>query len=82
MAVDSISIKIPAGTYCCLLGPSGCGKTSVLRAIAGFEPVTAGEIRLNGEVVSSFLGPVSATHLWAALAVGVTYQNRRKLVTA
>ncbi|TIP97493.1 MAG: Fe3+/spermidine/putrescine ABC transporter ATP-binding protein, partial [Mesorhizobium sp.] len=27
-AVEDISLKIPAGTYCCLLGPSGCGKTS------------------------------------------------------
>ncbi len=36
-AVDTISLKIPAGTYCCLLGPSGCGKTSTLRMIAGHE---------------------------------------------
>ena len=27
-AVDAINLKIPAGSYCCLLGPSGCGKTS------------------------------------------------------
>ncbi|HWO46077.1 MAG TPA: ABC transporter ATP-binding protein, partial [Methylomirabilota bacterium] len=26
-AVDAINLKIPAGSYCCLLGPSGCGKT-------------------------------------------------------
>ncbi|MCH2241777.1 MAG: ABC transporter ATP-binding protein, partial [Aquabacterium sp.] len=35
-----------------LLGPSGCGKTTVLRAIAGFEPVAAGRILLGGEPVS------------------------------
>ena len=29
-AVDAINLKIPAGSYCCLLGPSGCGKTSHL----------------------------------------------------
>ncbi|MFN2428298.1 MAG: Fe3+/spermidine/putrescine ABC transporter ATP-binding protein, partial [Candidatus Binatia bacterium] len=28
LAVDDISLKIPAGRYCCLLGPSGCGKSS------------------------------------------------------
>jgi putative spermidine/putrescine transport system ATP-binding protein len=40
-AVDAISLKIPAGSYCCLLGPSGCGKTSTLRMIAGHETTTS-----------------------------------------
>ena len=30
LAVDGINLKIPAGTYCCLLGPSGCGKNDDL----------------------------------------------------
>ena len=34
-------------------GPSGCGKTTTLRAIAGLESVSAGEIRLNGEPVAT-----------------------------
>ncbi len=46
-AVDAISLKIPAGTYCCLLGPSGCGKTSTLRMIAGHESVSDGDIVLG-----------------------------------
>ncbi|MFZ1827376.1 MAG: ABC transporter ATP-binding protein [Candidatus Competibacteraceae bacterium] len=36
----------------CLLGPSGCGKTTLLRAIAGFEPVQRGSIRLEGVELS------------------------------
>ena len=51
--VDDLSLHISAGTLCCLLGPSGCGKTTVLRAIAGFEPVSGGEILLNGQRVSA-----------------------------
>src|SRR3954453_13433686 len=50
-AVDAINLKIPAGSYCCLLGPSGCGKTSTLRMIAGHETATSGDIivgRKNG----------------------------------
>jgi putative spermidine/putrescine transport system ATP-binding protein len=43
-AVDAINLRIPAGSYCCLLGPSGCGKTSTLRMIAGHESVTSGDI--------------------------------------
>src|SRR3954465_14939239 len=43
-AGDAINLKIPAGSYCCLLGPSGCGKTSTLRMIAGHESATSGDI--------------------------------------
>ncbi|MCP5140952.1 MAG: ABC transporter ATP-binding protein [Gammaproteobacteria bacterium] len=52
VVVRDLSFALDAGQITCLLGPSGCGKTTVLRAIAGFEPVQAGEIRLNGEVIS------------------------------
>ena len=45
-------LTLTRGTIACLLGASGCGKTSVLRSIAGFEPLIGGEILLNGEVVS------------------------------
>ena len=50
-AVDGVNIKIPNGSYCCLLGPSGCGKTTILRMIAGHEDPTAGEILIGGENV-------------------------------
>ena len=51
-AVHAISLKIPAGSYCCLLGPSGCGKTSTLRMIAGHESISEGDIRLGTKVVT------------------------------
>lgn len=50
--VHAISLELPRGQIGCLLGPSGCGKTTLLRAIAGFEGVMRGEIRLNDETVS------------------------------
>lgn len=53
VVVNDLSLAIRETTLNCLLGPSGCGKTTVLRAIAGFEPLRAGEILLNGRVVSS-----------------------------
>lgn len=49
VAVDNINLKIPAGTYCCLLGPSGCGKTTILRMIAGHETPTSGDVLIDGE---------------------------------
>ncbi|WP_306027984.1 ABC transporter ATP-binding protein [Stappia sp. MMSF_3263] len=51
-AVHAVSLKIPAGSYCCLLGPSGCGKTSTLRMIAGHESISSGDIRLGNTVVT------------------------------
>jgi iron(III) transport system ATP-binding protein len=51
--VDGLSMTLEAGEIVGLLGPSGCGKTTVLRAIAGFEPLRGGRIRLEGETVST-----------------------------
>ena len=52
LAVNNINLKIPAGTYCCLLGPSGCGKTSTLRMIAGHEEISEGDILLGNNIIN------------------------------
>ena len=51
--VKGLSFVLARGAIGCLLGQSGCGKTTALRCIAGFEPVTRGEIRLAGARVST-----------------------------
>ena len=52
VAVDSIGLRIPAGSYCCLLGPSGCGKSTTLRLIAGHDEPSDGEVLLKGRSVT------------------------------
>jgi putative spermidine/putrescine transport system ATP-binding protein len=52
VAVDAVNLKIPAGSYCCLLGPSGCGKTTTLRMIAGHEEVTEGDVILGADNIT------------------------------
>ncbi|HEY6262167.1 MAG TPA: ABC transporter ATP-binding protein [Nitrospiraceae bacterium] len=52
-AVQGISFVAREGEILCLLGPSGCGKTTILRAIAGFEPVRSGQLFLSGQLMSS-----------------------------
>jgi putative spermidine/putrescine transport system ATP-binding protein len=52
VAVDRVSLRIPHGSYCCLLGPSGCGKTTTLRMIAGHEAATEGDILIDGQNVT------------------------------
>ena len=52
-AVKKVSMGLEPGEIGCLLGPSGCGKSSLLRAIAGFEPVSSGTIHLHDQLISS-----------------------------
>ncbi len=52
IAVDAIDLRVPAGSYCCLLGPSGCGKTSTLRMIAGHESASEGDILIGSANVT------------------------------
>ena len=51
--VQDLSIEVNRGEIISLLGPSGCGKTTVLRAIAGFQPVHSGRIVLMQREVST-----------------------------
>jgi multiple sugar transport system ATP-binding protein len=52
LAVDGMTLEIPAGEFLVLLGPSGCGKTTALRLVAGLEEPTTGLIRIDGDVVN------------------------------
>jgi multiple sugar transport system ATP-binding protein len=52
-AVKGISLTVTDGEFMVLLGPSGCGKSSVLRMIAGLEPITSGTVAIDGKVVNA-----------------------------
>ncbi|HEY3249266.1 MAG TPA: ABC transporter ATP-binding protein [bacterium] len=52
MAVDDLTLEIPAGRLVTLLGPSGCGKTTTLRMIAGLEHPSAGLVWIGDEDVT------------------------------
>lgn len=69
--LEDVTLELPEGGVACLLGPSGCGKTSLLRAVAGFETLSGGEIRLAGTVVAN-----RQTHLPAEeRRVGMVFQD-------
>jgi len=51
-AVSGVTLGLPAGDIGVLIGPSGCGKTTLLRAVAGLEPVAAGRILVGRRLVS------------------------------
>ena len=48
-AVAGVDLDVARGEIVALLGPSGCGKSSLLRAIAGLEPLVAGKIAFDGD---------------------------------
>jgi NitT/TauT family transport system ATP-binding protein len=50
-AVHDVSLDVQEGEFVSIVGPSGCGKTTILNMIAGFIPLTGGEILLDGRPV-------------------------------
>jgi multiple sugar transport system ATP-binding protein len=51
-AVKDLNLEIADGEFMILVGPSGCGKSTALNMIAGLEDISAGELRIGGEVVN------------------------------
>ncbi|MGN8244119.1 ABC transporter ATP-binding protein [Cellulomonas soli] len=51
-AVDGVSLHVGTGEVVALLGPSGCGKSSLLRAVAGLEPLAGGQVSWDGVSVT------------------------------
>src|SRR3954468_12893954 len=51
-ALADIGLTAEDGEFLVLLGPSGCGKTTLLNMIAGLEPVSAGDILIDGRLVN------------------------------
>jgi NitT/TauT family transport system ATP-binding protein len=51
-AVQDVSLDVKQGEFVSIVGRSGCGKTTLLNMIAGFIPVTGGEILLDGRAIS------------------------------
>jgi multiple sugar transport system ATP-binding protein len=51
-ALADFSLDVEAGEFMVLLGPSGCGKTTALRILAGLDEPSAGEVLIDGQVVT------------------------------
>jgi ABC-type Fe3+/spermidine/putrescine transport system ATPase subunit len=90
-AVDRVSLEIGDGELFTLLGPSGCGKTTLLRTIAGFSAVDAGEIRFGERRIDGLppyarnIGMVFQNYaLWPHMTVrgNVTYGLRLRRLAA
>src|SRR5438034_1692046 len=47
--IHGVSISVADGEFVVFVGPSGCGKSTLLRMIAGLEPITGGDLVIDGE---------------------------------
>jgi multiple sugar transport system ATP-binding protein len=73
VAVNDLSLEIPAGSFFSLLGPSGCGKTTTMRLIAGLETPDAGRIWIGDRLV---FDAATATNVPPAnRKLGMVFQN-------
>lgn len=71
LVIEALSFQVERGEIVSLLGPSGCGKTTALRTVAGFEPLSAGHIEIEGQKVSAPGMTVPPEHR----SIGMVFQD-------
>jgi branched-chain amino acid transport system ATP-binding protein len=75
-ALDRVSLEVPAGEIVALVGANGAGKSSLIRAIAGIERPSSGEIRFKGGSLSGL-----APHEICDLGIGQVAEGRQVFPT-
>jgi ABC-type nitrate/sulfonate/bicarbonate transport system ATPase subunit len=58
VALESVSLSVPAGRFVSLIGPSGCGKSTIFNILAGLQRPTKGAVFIDGENITGHIGVV------------------------
>src|SRR5579883_423510 len=70
VALEDVSIKVPAGSFHALLGENGAGKSTLVKCIMGFYNADEGSILLNGREIE-----VNNPRDALAYGIGMVYQH-------
>jgi NitT/TauT family transport system ATP-binding protein len=70
VAVETLSLRIPAGQFLAILGPSGCGKSTLLRLIARLDRPTSGAVRVEDAATAVAESGAAAAGVGIAAAIG------------
>lgn len=84
IVIDDLSLRIARGEFVALLGESGCGKTTLLRALAGLDPIQGGRIEAprRPAVVFQEHRLLPWENLWRNVAVGLAGNGARARAAA
>jgi branched-chain amino acid transport system permease protein len=65
VAVNDVSFQVRAGEIIGLIGPNGAGKSTTFNLVTGVLPLTSGEVRYRGDVISVCRRARSSSAAWA-----------------
>ena len=71
--IKDVTVSIMPGEFFVMVGPSGSGKSTLLRMIAGLEPITGGDLIIDGERMNDL--PPKARHLSMVFQNYALYPN-------
>ena len=70
LALDKVRLELRAGEVHCLVGENGAGKSTMMKILAGAQPMDDGEIRLGGAPVA-----IQSPHHAQELGISMIYQE-------
>ena len=73
VALDGVSLDLPASSFTAVVGPSGSGKSTLLHTMAGLDEVTGGRVSLLGREITTM--PAAKRAAFRSHSVGFVFQD-------
>ena len=73
VALDGVSLALPASSFTAVVGPSGSGKSTLLHTMAGLDEVTGGRVSLLGREITTM--PAAKRAAFRSHSVGFVFQD-------